>query len=388
VAAKHGCDALHPGYGFLAENAEFARMCAEADVKFVGPPPEAIAAMGGKTEARRRVSALGVPIVPGATTDIDDPAEGARIAAELGYPVAVKASGGGGGKGFRIVESEEQLADALAAVSNEGQRFFGAPEVYLERYFADPRHVEIQVLADEAGNVVCLGERDCSVQRRHQKLVEESPAPAVDELLQARLADYAIGIAQSIGYASAGTVEGLLVGSDFYFLEMNTRLQVEHPVTELVTGIDLVREQLRIAAGNELDVRQDEIEIRGHAIECRINAEAAHKGFIPTPGTIDAYREPGGPGVRVDSGVSVGSTVTPFYDSLLAKLIVWDTTRERATARMQRALREYEIGGVTTLIPFHSRLLESRQWHEGGTARDLLGSREWLQSTAPDQASA
>jgi acetyl/propionyl-CoA carboxylase alpha subunit len=311
--------------------------------------------------------------------------EATRAARELGYPVAVKATGGGGGLGFRVARDESQIGAAFDGVRGEGERFFGNAEVYLERYFDDPRHVEIQVLGDSHGGVIHLGERDCSIQRRHQKLVEESPAPTVDAGLRARLGEYATEIARGIGYTSAGTIEGLLVGSEFYFLEMNTRLQVEHPVTELVTGVDLVREQIRIAAGEAIELSQDDVVFRGAAIECRINAEAAHKNFVPSPGTIEAYGEPGGPGVRVDSGVAAGAEVTPFYDSLLAKVIVWDTTRERATARMLRALGEFELDGINTLLPFHRRLLRTEQWARAETARDLLADRAWLRESAPTQ---
>ena len=305
-----------------------------------------------------------------------------RWPAEVGYPVAVKASGGGGGIGFRVAADEEGLAAALDAVRADGDRFFGNGTVYVERYFDDPRHVEIQVLGDTHGNLIQLGQRDCSVQRRHQKLVEESPAPTVTGALAERLSGYALELARAIGYTSAGTIEGLLVGDEFYFLEMNTRLQVEHPVTELVTGIDLVQEQLRVAAGLPLGVRQEDVVVGGVAIECRINAEAAHRQFLPSPGTIDRYREPTGPGVRVDSGVEEGTVVTPFYDSLLAKVVTWGASREEATGLMIDALDGFELGGIQSLIPFHRRLLETEQWRAAETCRDLLGDRSWLKQTA------
>ena len=382
VARRSGCEAIHPGYGFLSENAAFAQRCADDGLVFVGPGPDAIEAMGSKTRAREIVAGLGVPIVPGSDAAVRT-IEEARVAAEhIGYPVAVKASGGGGGMGFRVAATEADLEAALEAVRGEGSRFFGDAAVYLERYFDDPRHVEVQVLGDGRGAVIHLGERDCSIQRRHQKLVEETPAPTVHPSLRAHMGELAVRIASSIGYASTGTVEGLLVDGDFYFLEMNTRLQVEHTVTEMTTGIDLVHEQLRIAAGHPLGLTQDEVALDGVAIECRINAEAAHKGFIPSPGTITAYREPAGPGVRVDSGVALGFTVPAFYDSLLAKLVVHDVTRKAATERMLAALDEFEIEGVATLIPFHRHLLRTPQWRRADTGRDLVGDRRWLKSTA------
>ena len=326
-----------------------------------------------------------MPIVPGTTAPVDSVADAAKAAAEIGYPVACKAAGGGGGKGFRVAGSEEELEDAFEGAAREGEKFFSDPTVYLERYLEDPRHVEVQVLADSHGNVVHLGERDCSIQRRHQKLIEEAPAPHVDGAMRERIGKIATDAATAVGYRSAGTVEGLQEGDDYFFLEMNTRVQVEHCVTEMATGIDIVREQVLIAAGEELSVAQGEIELRGHAIECRINAEAAHKGFAPAPGRISSYAEPGGPGVRVDSGVRPGSEVTPLYDPMIAKLIVWDSDRERATARMLRALGEYEIGGLVTLIPFHRAILATEQWRRAETCRDLVGDKKWLKSLAPPE---
>ncbi len=383
TASRAGAEAIHPGYGFLAENAGFAAACEEAGVAFIGPPASAIEAMGSKTRARELMAGAGVPIVPGTTAPVDNVADAAEAAKEIGYPVACKAAGGGGGKGFRVAGSEEELADAFEGAAREGEKFFSDPTVYLERYLEDPRHVEVQVLADSHGNVVHLGERDCSIQRRHQKLIEEAPAPHVDDAMRERIGKIATDAATAVGYRSAGTVEGLQDGDDYFFLEMNTRVQVEHCVTEMATGIDIVREQVLIAAGEKLSVAQEEIELRGHAIECRINAEAAHKGFAPAPGRITSYAEPGGPGVRVDSGVRPGSEVTPLYDPMIAKLIVWDTDRERATARMLRALGEYEIGGLVTLIPFHRAILATEQWRRAETCRDLVGDREWLKSLAP-----
>src|SRR3954454_989521 len=359
VAKAAGADAVHPGYGFLAENADFVRACDEAGIVFIGPPASAIDAMGSKTRAREIMEEAGVPIVAGSTDVAKDVDEARQQADEAGYPVACKAAGGGGGKGFRVAITPDDLQEAFEGAAREGEKFFSDPRVYVERYLEDPRHVEVQVLADSHGNFIHLGERDCSVQRRHQKLIEEAPAPHVDEEMRARIGKIATDAAEAVGYRSAGTVEGLQVGEDYFFLEMNTRIQVEHCVTEMVTGLDIVREQVRIAAGEDLSISQQELEMRGHSIECRINAEAAHKNFAPAPGAITSYREPAGPGVRVDSGVEAGSEVTPMYDPMIAKLIVWDQDRELATRRMLRALDEYEVGGLTTLIPFHRTLLDT-----------------------------
>ncbi len=383
AAARCGAEAIHPGYGFLAESAPFARACEEAGIAFIGPPAGAIEAMGSKVRARELMRAAGVPIVPGTTAPVGSVAEAAAAAREIGYPVALKAAGGGGGKGFRVAHAEDELEKAFAGASGEGERFFGDATVYVERYLPDPRHVEVQILADAHGAVVHLGERDCSVQRRHQKLIEESPAPGLDPELRERIAAIGVGAARAAGYRSAGTVEGLLADGEFFFLEMNTRVQVEHCVTEMVTGLDIVREQILIAAGRPLSFTQDDVDIRGHAIECRINAEDASKGFAPAPGEITGYREPGGHFVRVDSGVEDGSSVLPYYDPMIAKLIVWDRDRESATRRMLRALEEYEIEGLRTLLPFHRALLRSEQWASAGTCRDLLQDRAWLKALAP-----
>src|SRR6266508_2829888 len=385
TAEKADAEAIHPGYGFLAENAPFAQACEKAKISFVGPPAKAIEAMGSKTEARQIMDKAGVPIVPGATEPVETVEEAKKQAKEIGYPIACKAAGGGGGKGFRVAESEKELEEAFEGAAREGEKFFSDPTVYLERYLDDPRHVEVQVLADAKGNVIHLGERDCSVQRRHQKLIEEAPAPHVDAEMRERIGKIATDAAAAVNYRGAGTVEGMQVGDDYFFLEMNTRVQVEHCVTEMVTGIDIVREQVRIAAGEKLSISQEEVDLRGHAIECRINAEAAHKNFAPAPGAITSYREPAGPGVRVDSGVEAGSEITPMYDPMVAKLIVWDIDREHATRRMLRALGEYEIDGVTTLIPFHKTLLATKQWAKGETCRDLVGDRDWLKALAPEE---
>src|SRR4051812_8786246 len=393
VAREAGAEAVHPGYGFLAENAAFARACEEAGIVFIGPPASAIEAMGSKTRARELMRDAGVPIVPGTTEPVATVDDARRIAAEeIGYPVAVKAAGGGGGKGFRVAQSEAELQSAFEGSAREGERFFSDPTVYLERYLPDPRHVEVQVLADGHGTTIHLGERDCSIQRRHQKLIEESPAPpwVVDEALRERIGGIAVEAAKAVGYRGAGTIEGLLADGEYFFLEMNTRVQVEHCVTEMTTGIDIVKEGIRVAAGEPLSIGQDDVVLRGHAIECRINAEDASRKFAPAPGRIGNYREPAGPGVRVDSGVGPGSEITPMYDPMVAKLIVWDADREQATKRMLRALAEYEIEGLKTLIPFHRALLATEQWARGETCRDLVEDRAWLKALAfpaPAQAS-
>src|SRR3954463_10119008 len=316
VIERSGAEAVHPGYGFLAENAAFARRLEEAGVTFIGPPASAIDAMGSKTKARELMQDAGVPIVPGTTDPVDSVEAAETIAEEIGYPVAVKAAGGGGGKGFRVALEPDKLADAFEGAAREGEKFFSDATVYLERYLPDPRHVEVQVLADAHGSVVHLGERDCSTQRRHQKLIEEAPAPLVDDALRARIGETAVEAARAVDYRSAGTIEGLLADGEYFFLEMNTRVQVEHPVTEAVTGVDIVREQILIAAGEPLSIGQDDVVLRGHAIECRINAEDASRKFAPAPGQITTYREPAGPGVRVDSGVHAGSEITPMYDPM------------------------------------------------------------------------
>ena len=383
VIEQSGAEAVHPGYGFLAENAAFAAALEERGIAFIGPPALAIEAMGSKTRARELMAQAGVPIVPGTTEPVQTIEDAQKlIEGTIGYPVAVKAAGGGGGKGFRVALSDDKLTDAFEGAAREGEKFFSDATVYLERYLPDPRHVEVQVLADTHGNVIHLGERDCSIQRRHQKLIEEAPAPAVNAELRERIGKIATDAAAAVSYTGAGTIEGLLQGGEYFFLEMNTRVQVEHPVTELVTGIDIVKEGIRVAAGEPLSVSQDEVELRGHAIECRINAEDASKNFAPAPGVIGGYREPAGPGVRVDSGVGPGSEISPMYDPMVAKLIVWDVDRAQATARMLRALAEYEIEGLKTLLPFHDAILRSQQWAEAQTCRDLTEDRQWLKELA------
>jgi acetyl-CoA/propionyl-CoA carboxylase biotin carboxyl carrier protein len=390
VATRSGAEAIHPGYGFLAENAPFAQACEDAGIVFIGPPAGAIEAMGSKTRARELMQKAGVPIVPGTTEPVASAADALEIAEQqIGFPVAVKAAGGGGGKGFRVALGAEELEAAFEGSSREGEKFFSDPTVYLERYLHDPRHVEVQVLADRHGNVIHLGERDCSIQRRHQKVIEESPAPEwiVDAEMRARIGQIGVDAAKAVDYVGAGTIEGLFSAREgaepeYFFLEMNTRVQVEHCVTEMTTGVDIVKEGIRAAAGEELAYRQEDIVLRGHAIECRINAEDASKNFAPAPGRIGAYREPSGPGVRVDSGVEEGGEVSPMYDPMVAKLIVWDADREQATRRMLRALGEYEIEGLKTLIPFHQALLATEQWARGETCRDLLEDKKWLKSLA------
>jgi acetyl-CoA/propionyl-CoA carboxylase biotin carboxyl carrier protein len=389
VAKEAGAEGIHPGYGFLAENADMARACADAGITWIGPPPEAIEAMGSKTRAREIMEEAGVPIVPGSTEVAADFEAARRQADEAGYPVACKAAGGGGGKGFRVARTPEELQDAFEGSAREGDKFFGDPRVYIERYLEDPRHVEVQVLADSHGNVIHVGERDCSIQRRHQKVIEEAPGPHVDEEMRARIGKIATDAAAAVGYRGAGTIEGMQVGDEYFFLEMNTRVQVEHCVTEMISGLDIVREQILVAAGEPLSISQDEVDLRGWSIECRINAENAAKKFAPAPGPIGpSYREPSGPGVRVDSGVEGGGEVSPMYDPMVAKLVVWDVDREKATRRMLRALDEYDTGGLQTLIPFHKAILRTEQWAKGETCRDLMEDTEWLKSTAPEKVAA
>jgi acetyl-CoA/propionyl-CoA carboxylase biotin carboxyl carrier protein len=385
VIQASGAEAVHPGYGFLAENSGFAARLEELGITFIGPSASAIEAMGSKTRARELMAAAGVPIVPGTTSPVATVQDArAIIDAEIGYPVAVKAAGGGGGKGFRVALSEDELQEAFEGAAREGEKFFSDATVYLERYLPDPRHVEVQILADKHGNVIHLGERDCSLQRRHQKLIEEAPAPAVAAVpgLREKIGKIGTDAAAAVDYSGAGTIEGLLQDGEYFFLEMNTRVQVEHCVTEMVTGIDIVKEGIRVAAGEPLSIGQEDVVLRGHAIECRINAEDAAKNFAPAPGRIGAYREPAGPGVRVDSGVGPGSEVSPMYDPMIGKLIVWDGDREAATSRMVRALREYEIGELKTLLPFHEAILQTPQWAAAETCRDLIEDRAWLKTLA------
>jgi acetyl-CoA carboxylase biotin carboxylase subunit len=373
VAKQSGADAVHPGYGFLAENARFAEACVGAGLVFIGPPPEAIRSMGDKTAARRIARQMQVPMVPGTVDPVQGDDEARRIAGEVGYPVMIKAAMGGGGKGMRLVRSDVELESALRTARSEATTAFGDGSVYMERYVEEPRHVEIQVLADAHGHVVHLGERECSIQRRHQKLIEESPSPFVDAAVRAKMGEAACRIAKAAGYVNAGTVEFLMdQDHNFYFLEMNTRLQVEHPVTEMVTGIDLVRAQLAVAAGEPLPFRQDDITWRGWAIECRINAEDPFMGWMPSPGTITGLRPAAGPWVRDDSGAYEGSTIPRYYDTLISKLIVWAPDRAAAIARMARALDEYKVTGVRTTIPVLARILAHGDFRAGRLSTQLL----------------
>jgi acetyl-CoA carboxylase biotin carboxylase subunit len=366
LAAKIGADAIHPGYGFLAENADFARRCREAEIKFIGPSPEAIAEMGSKIESRRMMIEAGVPVVPGGQDTLPTVEAAAAFAEELGYPVLLKAIAGGGGKGMRVVRSAEELPGFYRAARSESAASFGEDSVYLEKFIDQPRHVEIQILGDEHGRVVSLGERECSLQRRHQKVVEEAPSPVVDRELRRKMGEAAVTAAQAAGYTNAGTVEFLLdQDGEFYFLEMNTRLQVEHPVTEMVTGLDLVRAQLEIAQGGEIGAEMEDIQPRGHAIEVRLYAEDPYRGFVPSPGRIERLRWPEGPGVRNDCGVYEGSEVPIHYDPMLGKLIVWAQSREEAMDRLARALAEIRIEGIRTTVPLFAALLEDADFRAG-----------------------
>ncbi|WP_305042476.1 acetyl-CoA carboxylase biotin carboxylase subunit, partial [Geoalkalibacter sp.] len=357
--------AIHPGYGFLSENAEFAEICANCGITFIGPSPRSMRLMGDKISARQTVTKAGVPILPGTTEGVKSAEEAKKIAAQIGYPVIIKATAGGGGRGMKVVHSPASLPNAFATARAEAQSGFGNPEVYIERFCERPRHVEIQIMADQHGNVIHLGERDCSIQRRHQKLIEESPCPVLSEELRQKMGACAVAAAEAVGYSSVGTVEFLLdQNKNFYFMEMNTRVQVEHPVTEMVTGIDIIKEQIRIAAGQPLRFRQEDIQIRGHAIECRINAEDPTK-FTPSPGKILGYHPPGGLGVRVDSGVYDQYKVLPHYDSMIAKLIVHAETRDEAIKKMATALDEYIIDGIKTTISFHQKIMSSKEFIEG-----------------------
>jgi acetyl-CoA/propionyl-CoA/long-chain acyl-CoA carboxylase, biotin carboxylase, biotin carboxyl carrier protein len=377
AAQRAGAQAVHPGYGFLAENASFARGVEDAGLVWIGPPPAAIELMGSKTAARSAMQAAGVPIIPGTTDPVGSVDELLSLGDELGYPLLIKAAAGGGGKGMEEVHDPAQAEQAFERAQRQGQSYFANPDVYVEKLIVDPRHVEVQVLADAHGNVVHLGERDCTIQRRHQKLIEETPSPAVDEELRQRIGAIGVEAARACGYRSAGTIEGLLTpDGDYFFMEMNTRIQVEHTVTEMVTGLDLVREQILVALGEPLSVRQEDVELRGHAIECRINAEDAARGFLPAPAAVTGYREPGGPGVRVDSGVAAGYEVSGSYDPMVAKLIAHGEDREHARRRMLRALGEFWIEGPTTLIGFHKALLAHPCFVAGETCHGVVESED------------
>ena len=366
AAVITGADAIHPGYGFLAENADFAEICEAHNIIFVGPTPEQIRAMGDKAEAKRLMREAGVPVIPGSDGVVEDLDEAIKIAKDIGYPVMIKATAGGGGKGMRTANNEAELIKNFEMARSEAQAAFGNPGVYIEKLIVNPRHIEVQLLGDGKGNVIHLGERDCSIQRRHQKLIEESPSPFVDDELREKLGTAAVAGAKKINYRGAGTIE-FLVDKDknFYFMEMNTRIQVEHPVTEMVTRVDIVKEQLRIASGEGLRFKQEDIKFDGHAIEVRINAEDPDNNFAPCPGKIESFHVPGGPGIRVDTHVYAGYVIPPYYDSMIAKLIVWGENRGEALSRMRRALKEFIIDGVKTTIPFHQKVMEDSRFTSG-----------------------
>jgi len=372
VAKESKADGIHPGYGFLAENAKFAARCQEEGIKFIGPTSRSIELMGNKVVARRIMSKAGVPVVPGTEGEITELGEAKKIAKEIGYPVMVKASGGGGGIGMRVVESEKDLPKALEATRSLAESAFGDAGIFLEKYLQEPRHIEIQILADEHGHTIYAGERECSIQRRHQKIIEESPSPVMDEVLREKMGGVAVKAAQAIDYTNAGTIEFIYAQGEFFFLEMNTRIQVEHPVTETVTGIDLVKEQIRIASGMTMDIKQEDVKINGWAIECRINAEDPLNNFAPVTGRLRGYRSPGGIGVRVDSGVHFNYTIPPYYDPMISKLVVHGRDRNEAIARMRRALYEYIIVGVMTNIPYHQAVMEDPLFQEGNLSTHFV----------------
>ncbi|MGM9926209.1 MAG: acetyl-CoA carboxylase biotin carboxylase subunit [Bacillus sp. (in: firmicutes)] len=382
TAKKTGADAIHPGYGFLAENASFAELCRECNITWVGPSPEAISKMGTKDVARDTMEAAGVPIVPGSKGIIENIEQGKEVAKGIGYPVIIKATAGGGGKGIRVARNEEELVKGINITQQEAATAFGNPGVYLEKYIEDFRHVEIQVLADNYGNAIHLGERDCTIQRRLQKLLEETPSPALNEETRAKMGEAAVKAALAVDYSGAGTVEFIYDynHNTFYFMEMNTRIQVEHPVTEMVTGVDLIKEQIRVASGEKLCLTQEEVTFNGWAIECRINAENPSKNFMPSAGKIEMYLPPGGYGVRVDSAAYPGYTIPPYYDSMIAKLIVHGKTREEAINRMRRALSEFVIEGIHTTIPFHSKLLQHESFVSGNFNTKFLENHDVMGS--------
>ncbi|MFW6007505.1 MAG: acetyl-CoA carboxylase biotin carboxylase subunit [Halanaerobiales bacterium] len=373
VAEVTGADAIHPGYGFLAENPHFAEVCESSGIKFIGPKSETISLMGDKSQAKKTMKKAGVPVVPGSEEGLRDINEALTFAEEIGFPVIVKASAGGGGKGMRIVREPENLENAIQTAQSEAEAAFGDERVYIEKYLEEPRHVEFQIIADEYGSTVHLGERDCSIQRRHQKMIEEAPSPALNSELRKKMGKMAIKAAKAANYQSAGTVEFLLdKDNNFYFIEMNARIQVEHPVTELITNIDIIEEQIKIASGKRLDYNQENININGAAIECRVNAENPDKDFRPAPGQINSYIIPGGFGVRVDSGVYSGDFISPYYDSMVAKLLVWGKDRQQALNRMQRSLYEFKVEGIKTTIPFHVKILNNPQFREGNFSTHFI----------------
>jgi len=380
VAKSTGAEAIHPGYGFLSENPVFAKRCEEEGIVFIGPPSHVIAEMGSKIRARNLMMKAGVPVVPGTKDAVEDPVEAIKIAEEIGYPVLIKASAGGGGIGMKVVNSSDELAAALSSTRQMAGSAFGDSSVFIEKYVEEPRHIEIQILADGYGNTIYLSDRECSIQRRHQKLIEEAPSPIMTPELRAQMGEAAVRVAKTIGYVNAGTVEFLYSKGNFYFLEVNTRLQVEHGITEMVTGVDIVREQLRIAWGEKLEFNQEDIVIDGHSIECRINAEDPLNDFAPSPGKIRGYRSAGGPGVRVDSGVHTGYTISPYYDSMISKLCVWAKTRDVAIARMERALYEYVVVGVKTNIPFHKAVMRNPAFRRGDLTTAFIEDHNILES--------
>ncbi len=382
IAKRAGAEAVHPGYGFLSENTDFSKACTDNGVVFIGPKPEVILRMGSKVESRRVMQEAGVPVVPGTTDPVTDPEEVKKLGTKYGYPLAIKASAGGGGRGLRVVRKDEDVENALSGAQREGATYFGSDVVYVEKYLDKPRHIEVQVLGDEHGNVVHLYERDCSSQRRHQKLVEETPAAKIDAKLKERLLEAAVIGTKALNYTSAGTLEFMVAGDQFYFLEMNTRVQVEHPITEMTTGVDIVKEQISIAFGNPISFKQSDVSQRGHSIECRINAEDVNKNFMPNPGELTLYKEPSLPWVRVDSACYPGYKVVPFYDSLLAKLVVWGRTRAEAIARTRLALRDFKIQGVSTTIPFHLAMMDDPTFEAGEVHTSYVESemmKNWKQ---------
>ncbi len=382
VATLTGADAIHPGYGFLAENPDFAEICKACQVIFVGPSAEAIQKMGTKDIARKTMEKVNVPIVPGSSGIIESDQEAIQIAEEIGYPVIIKATAGGGGKGIRAARNKEELLNGIRITQNEAETAFGNPGVYIEKFIEDFSHVEIQILADQFGNVIHLGERDCTIQRRLQKLIEETPSPAITEEIRQQMGAAAIKAAQAVDYVGAGTVEFIFDrrNQQFYFMEMNTRIQVEHPITEMVTGVDLVKEQIRIANGEKLSIKQEDVRINGWAIECRINAENPFKNFLPSPGKIDLYLPPGGNGVRIDSAAYTGYQIPPFYDSMIAKVITHGATRDEAIRRMKRALDEFIIEGIHTTIPFHQMILENDEFIKGDFNTNFLKESSFLKA--------
>jgi len=376
AALISGAEAIHPGYGFLAENPDFAEACASCGINFIGPSSRAIQQLGSKALARETMVKAGVPVIPGSEGAVKDIAQIRKLAGEIGYPVIIKASAGGGGRGMRVVQSSDELEEAVNMAKKEALAAFNNDEIYLEKYVEEPRHIEFQILGDKHGNLIHLGERDCSIQRRNQKMIEESPCLALSPELREEMGHMAVRAARAVGYCNAGTVEFLLDKNlNYYFMEMNTRIQVEHPVTEMVNGIDLIKEQIRIAAGEKLNITQDQVTLRGHAIECRINAEDPDKDFMPSPGRITDYLPPGGPGVRVDSAVYSGYIIPPYYDSMVGKLIVWGKDRDEAITRMQRALQEFVINGIKTTIPFHQKVLKNAFFRRGEIYTNFIQRR-------------